>query len=348
MCFTQQPVVINAGRLRNTAINSCSHRAARRVPTSCHSELPERRLKPLSTSLSKALTRQVTQSIRSILSKIAQRRKGASRKQRQRVTTPEEWEVLKQEFDARANAGAQSLPTRQPIDSTGKIAPYLNPEQFVMLPYIESSVMAAMTVVLWMLGRHLQLDAFLLLFYPIPNMYIASRWGLSHADRTLKATFFVMFVSMGPMYAFQYMFNSGLLTYAYTRSLWYRWKWQQSLLIGAAAKAVGLALMFVSASAMLQYNAWELLTDQITMLLTSCLTMLSKLPLIPAFAAPSQSAVSVGLVVIICLHSMYHVFCTWLMSALVLIKVAERAPLKRVPREVPVLYRLLRRAQGFK
>lgn len=225
--------------------------------------------------------------------------------------------------------------------------PYLNPAQFEMLPYVESAFMAALAYSLWFLGRLLRLDALLLLFYPLPNMYIAARWGLEHSDRTLGALLLVLFTHMGPFYAKLYLFNSGMLTYTYTRALWYGWSWPIALLAGAFAKAVGLVVSLFWLSLILKHNPWAILTEQVQMLLGGLCSLLRRLPLLGFIGAPSALQVQIGIVVIIAIHSLYHVFCTLFVSTLFLVKVAEKAPLARVPKDMPFILKLLRRTKGL-
>lgn len=301
----------------------------------------------LGTPPSSASVKLMKEAANRVFSRIADLRKSISRKAgpRPRKTTDAEWEELMDEFEERVNPDRVQEPRSQLAG--GKIPRYLNPEQFEMLPYIECSFMAAMTIVMWMLGRHLRLDSFLLLFYPLPNMYIAARWGLSLSDSTLWTIIFVMFVSMGPMYAFQYMFNSGLLTYTYARALWYGWSWPVSLLAGSLAKAIGICCTLVSASFMLRNNAWALITDQVTGMLTGMLVLANKLPFIAIAGKPTERAVAIALATVVSLHSIYHVLCTLFICALVLIRVSERAHLARVPKEMPFIYRLLRRTRNL-
>lgn len=253
-------------------------------------------------------------------------------------TQTDEWQSLADEFERRPpgeSVRAHELPQRRKS--------HVNPAQFEMLPYVQSAFMAALTINLWTMGRVFRMDALLLLMYPLPNMFIAARWGLPHADRTLQATVLMMFILMGPIYAQLYFFNSGLLTLAYTRALWYRLPWRATLALGALAKAVGLALNLAWLSVVFRYNSWTLLTNQVRSLLVTTLGLISKLPLMPVLAHPSMMQVQLGIIMLIVIHSLYHVFCTLLISALMLIKVSENVDLVRMPTELPFIIRLLRR-----
>lgn len=255
----------------------------------------------------------------------------------------DEWLDLVAEFEQRANSrqDAQSDPLEAstgPKKGGRPTSGYLE-----YLPHVQTAFMAAITVQLWYAGRILRLDSFLLLLYPLPCMYISARWGLSYGDRCLCVILFIMFVTMGPMYTQFYIFNTGLLTFTYTRTLWWKWPWWACLLAGGLAKAIGLTVNMAWASFVFETNVWKFLAFQIRTMLEGMFAVISKLPFVPKLPTPTLMQVKVGIAAVIALHSLYHVFCTLFLSALLLVRVSEDAKLARVPSGVPFVSRLLRK-----
>lgn len=327
----------------------------------------------------KHITTTVREALRNFLRKLLRKNTRKAKERKLRKATEREWAELILEFEARANARsgtkkttlvedggysdvqnvpseehseqveASSLDTIQAqrrMQNVPRVSPrqlHLNPAQFEMLPYVESAFMATLTYVIWTLGRVYHLDAFLLLFYPLPTMYIAGRWGLEHADRTLAAIIFILFVLMGPLYAKMFLLNFGLLSYTYTRALWYRWPWHVSLLAGSLAKGVSLVASMFWFNLILRYNTWQAVSEQVLTMLVSLSALLGKLPFVNNLGAPSMVQVKIGILALVAFHSIYHVFCTLFVSALVLLKASERVELVRVPQEVPFLLKLMRR-----
>lgn len=249
--------------------------------------------------------------------------------------TKREWEELIFEYEERANPHGLLPPSSKPI---------LNPDQFRTLPYVEAAWMTSLTTVLWYFGRVLRMDAFLLLFYPMPTIYIASRWGLKVADEMFISTLFLVFVIVGPLFGVLYFFNTGLLTLAFSRALWYGFPWWGTLLLGSFAKAVGVVLQIYYVKGILHHNPFVAATEQITNLLTSMCKIFSGLG-IGTMAAPSLNTVQIMLGGLIAFHSLYHVFCTQILSSLFLIKIGEHNELARKPNAMPLVRFLVRRSR---
>ncbi|PXF47625.1 hypothetical protein BWQ96_02604 [Gracilariopsis chorda] len=250
-----------------------------------------------------------------------------------RKATAEEWHELIREFEERSG-GSKVVPPDKPI---------LNPAQFESLPYIECAYMTALATVLWYLGRMLRLDAFLLLFYPLPTMYIASKYGLSFATCTILSTLFFVFTIVGPFFAVTYLLNTGLLTAVYARAIWFRLGWRATLLSGAAAKAVGLCLQLLFITPILRYNAWKAVTEQVTLLLENSIKLLKFVGI--SLTAPSIGAVQIAIIIVIVLHCIYHVFFTLLMANIFLRRIEEEVELKRSPPSMPFVDALIRNAK---
>lgn len=256
-------------------------------------------------------------------------------------TTDEEWRELILEFEQRADDkyDPEAIP---PAGRLGR----LDPAQFESLSYVFCGAMTAITTVFWYFGRILRMDSVLLLFYPLPAMYVASRFGLKFADLTLMCSVFLIFTVMGPLYAGLYFLNTGLLILVYSRALWYRWGWKLTLLGGGLAKGVGLALQLGWISVILRYNAWKAAALQVTAMLTFMGNIANKVLGRAVFGEPGMSAVQAGLSVVVALHSFYHVFFTLLFMSILLTRL--RAHLVREPPDVPGVEWLLKRATRSK
>ncbi|CAN8066802.1 unnamed protein product [Agarophyton chilense] len=256
--------------------------------------------------------------------------------QRKRKATDADWEKLIIEFEERSG-GTKVVPPDSPI---------LNPKQYETLPYLECAYMTALTTVLWYLGRVFRLDAVLLLFYPLPTIYIASKYGLKFADWTIMSVLFFVFTIVGPLFAITYFLNTGLLTIVYARALWWRFGWFAALLFGAAAKAVGLCLQLLFISPILRYNAWKAVVEQVTILLQNMAKLLGAVGI--KMMAPTASAVQIALIIVIAFHSLYHVFFTLLMSSIVLRRIEADVELKRSPVKMPLVDALIRNAKNMR
>lgn len=253
------------------------------------------------------------------------------------AATDEEWRELILEFEQRAD-DKYDPSTRPPPGKIGLV----EEAQFESLPYVFCGAMTALTASLWFFGRILRLDAFLLLFYPLPSMYIASRFGLRFADLTLICSVFFIFTVMGPLYAGLYFLNTGLLVMVYARALWYRWDWKWTLLGGGVAKGVGLALQLAWVSVILRYNAWKAASIQVTAMLRFMGIFFNKIVRRSVFGEPGMAAVQTGLSVVVALHSFYHVFFTLVFISILLTRL--RAKLVREPPAVPGVAWFLKRA----
>lgn len=286
-------------------------------------------------------------SIRAKLQRYAKRNRPENRTRDYDRSKPnDEWLDIMTEFELRARS-RQERQLKPRKSSTGpkkggrRTSGYLE-----YLPHVQTAFMAAITIQLWYVGRILKLDSFLLLLYPLPSMYISARWGLAYADRCLWVTIFMIFIAMGPMFAQLYFFNTGLLTFTYTRALWWRWPWWACLTAGGLAKAIGLAINMGWASYVFETNVWLFLAFQIRSMMEGMFVLLSKLPLVPKLATPSLLQVKFGVAAIVALHSLYHVFCTLFLSALLLVRVSENAELARVPSGMPFVARLVRKMRS--
>lgn len=273
---------------------------------------------------------------------VLQKRSRISRRSEENLDPPrpsrEEWRELILEFEQRADDKYAASSTPPPPGRIGRV----NPAQFESFPYVSCAAMAALTTLLWWMGRMLRLDAFVMLFYPLPTMYAAARFGLQYSDLTLICSIFLIFTILGPIYAGFFFLNTGLLTITYSRVLWYNMGWKVALFAGGIAKGIGLALQLAWVSVILRYNAWKAAALQVTLMLRFFGNVINKIAGKAICGEPGVKAVQGGLSVIVALHSFYHVLFTLIVIAILLKKVEHE--LVRKPPEVPGLRWMLKKA----
>lgn len=208
--------------------------------------------------------------------------------------------------------------------------------------------MTALTTAVWFVGRVLRLDSLLLLFYPIPSMYIAARWGVKASDVSLFTTVLFIAITVGPFYAKSFVLNSALLAATYARGLWYGWPFWALLLAGACAKAMGLLIGLKWMSLILRYDAWVVVTQQTSGLLHAVVRGVNWVARRKLLHAPGMTAVKWGVGAVVVLHAVYHVFCTLLVATLLLRAAVKEGRLERVPPRVPGLEWLIQRSSRSK
>lgn len=256
------------------------------------------------------------------------------------INSASDWNDLIDEFEQNSQTDP-SLSRLPPNVSVGK----QNPNQYRSLPAVETAFMASVGTALWFCGRILRLDAFILLFYPLPAIYMAARWGLQHSNHALICTTFIIFTQMGPLYAILYFLNTGLLVWTYSRALWYSWPWFPTLVAGAAAKCLGLVAQFMWISVILRYDAWKAVTFQIQGLLTASAALITRLIPKMALSAPSALHIQIAVAFVLILHSFYHVFFTQFITSLMLLRVSADVELKRHPPPLPLLSWIIRKSR---
>lgn len=250
-----------------------------------------------------------------------------------------DWEGLIREFEARSRASDRpSLPPPPgvPLDED-------DPEQFEMLPVVESAGCTALTLMLWNLGKIWRLDSLLLLFYPLPMFFIALRWGPRAGDVVLFTTLFTIVTLMGPLYAILYALNTGLMALVFSRALYWRWHWAPAAVAGGLAKGAGLALQFTWMSSIVRYNSWTLVAEQVKMMVEGilravCMVARKQAPVV------TVEGVKVAVGIVLVLHSVLHVLFTYVAATMILDRIADSIKLKRRPRLLRVLEVLKKRA----
>jgi Predicted membrane protein (DUF2232) len=279
------------------------------------------------------------------------------------VSSPsvEEWQELIVEFEER-HKQAQSGVAPSSLDSDGEDDeddPYLkppegrplgreNPALYEQLPVVESAMMTAATAVMWFYGRVIRLDSLIMLFYPLPGFYIMMRWGPYYGNITALTSCMLIMGLLGPLYGTSYVLNTGLLAFAFGNALWYRWHWLLAILAGSFAKLVGIVLQIALTSALLHYNAWAIIGNQVKGLVDGIGTTVCRVLGRSAFVGPSISQVQFWVVVFLALHSAFHVVFTHLSSTMILDRLYDDGKLKRAPRMVPFLYWLKARVREKK
>lgn len=263
------------------------------------------------------------------------------------------WEDLIDEFEARnlASLTTQSSPGAHltdgdnesstssrsfPARPQGRPLGRENPEQYKLRNLVETSAMTAGTLVLWFLGRALQLDSFLILIYPFPSLFIWMRWGPRYGRMMFFTTTTLILSFMGPLYALTFSLNTGFLALALGTAMWYRWHWISAIIAGCAAKFLGLILNVTWTSAILRCNTWKLVGEQVK-------TMIDQVGALvfrffrdgAAFQGPTLSQVQLGVAFLVVFHSLFHVLLTHMATTMVLDRLYDEGTLARSPPMVP-------------
>lgn len=247
-----------------------------------------------------------------------------------------DWEGLIQEFENRAHVtefASHPPPPGVPLDEE-------DPEQFEMLPVVESAACTALTFMFWNLGKIWRLDSFLLLFYPIPMFFITMRWGPKVGDVVLFTTLFSILTMMGPLYCILYFLNTGIMAMVFSRALYHRWHWLPGVLAGGVAKGVGLALQFTWMSGIIRYNSWTMIAEQVKIMVESIMRAGYAIARAKSPPVLALGHVQVAIGVVLVLHSILHVLFTYLTSTMLLDRIGDDIKLKRKPRMLRILVKL--------
>jgi Predicted membrane protein (DUF2232) len=213
-----------------------------------------------------------------------------------------------------------------------------NPAQYESLNAVEAAAMTAMTAVLWFFGRVLRLDSFLILFYPLPSLYVMMRWGPRYGNIMFFTTSLLIWTLMGPLYGLTFTLNSGLLALALGNALWFQWHWGAAILAGCFAKFVGLMLNVSWTSALLRYNTWKLVGEQVKGIIDRVGGLAYRMFRDGAvFQGPTMYQVKLGVAVLLALHSLFHVVLTHMSVTMILDRLYDQGAMARAPRMVPWL-----------
>lgn len=278
--------------------------------------------------------------------------------------SPAEWRDLILEFEARSEAARRASPSsperpisisplaagasdhplakfntdERPVRPTGRALGRENPAQYESMNLVESGMMTALTALLWLVGRVFRFDSFLITFYPLPSLYIMMRWGPVYGNLMLISTFVLIQTLLGPFLGLQYALNTGLLVLAFGNTMWYQWHWGVAIAAGCLAKFVGLFLNITWTSALLRYNTWKLVSEQVQGTIQTFGGFYYKIAGKDAtFAGPTTFQVTVGVAVLLGLHSLFQVVFTHLSTTMILDRLHDKGVTKRSPRMLPLL-----------
>lgn len=275
--------------------------------------------------------------------------KWKSKKKKEPVPTPQpevqhDWGSLIAEFEMRARAKeVRSGDSPPPLDAElkGEIR-----EQAPMLRHVETAAMSALTMIMWNLGRILRLDSFLLMFYPLPMLFVTMRWGIYQGRRVLLGSCFLIFTMMGPLYAGLYLLNTGIMALMLSYALYKRWPWLPTVVSSGVAKGVGLALQFTALSPILRENSWDFVALQVKVLVDKFLgTIWWVLRRQSETPTPSVLYIRYAVAIVLILHSIIHVLFTWLSATMVLDRVGESLPMEQKVRLPGVLEQVKKNAR---
>jgi hypothetical protein len=269
------------------------------------------------------------------------------------------WEALILEFEERSSASSRSDSSSSISGLSGQVSADLthsdnsdshddpmppagplgreNPAQYESLPIVESALMTAVTAMLWYLGRVLRLDSLLTLLYPLPTFVIMMRWGQRRGNAMVFTTTFLILSLMGPLYGILYGLNTGLLAFVLANAFWLQWNWALTILAGCGAKFIGLFLQLSWTSAMVQYDSWKMIGQQVKATIDGMGAAAFQLLGKGAFSGPSLRQVYVGVAALLAIHSLFHVLFVHLASTMVLDRMYDAGQMKRRPKLVPFL-----------
>lgn len=215
-----------------------------------------------------------------------------------------------------------------------------------MLPHVETAAMSALTMIMWNLGRVLRLDSFLLMFYPLPMLFVTMRWGVYQGRRVLLGSCFLIFTMMGPFYAGLYFLNTGIMALMLSYALFKRWSWLPTVVSAGIAKGIGLALQFTAMTPVLRENSWDFVAIQVKVLVDKLLgTIWWVLRRQSETPTPSVLYIRYAVAIVLVLHSIIHVLFTWLSATMVLDRVGESLKLKQKVRLPGVLEQVKKNAR---
>lgn len=272
---------------------------------------------------------------------------------------PQEWRDLIVEFEQRSasarkpaareelGAGIDVSPLAvfnteaRPARPEGRILGRENPDQYASLNQVETAMMTAITALLWLVGRVFQLDSFIILFYPLPSLIVMMRWGPRYGNYMFVTTCVMIFTLMGPYFGLQYMLSTGLLVVAFGNTMWHQCSWVVTIAAGCFAKFIGVVANITWTSAILRYNTWTLLSEQVSGTIDRIGAIFAKYVGGGAtFSGPTAGQVSFGIGVIIALHSLFHVLFTHLSVTMILDRLHDKGVTKRSAKMVPFLLKL--------
>jgi hypothetical protein len=261
----------------------------------------------------------------------------------------EQWEALIWEFESRSAAAQRAGPASAveeddsrvrglPKRPSGRRLGRENPEQYESLNQVEAAAATAATAFLWFCGRLLRMDSFLVLFYPLPSLVIMMRWGPRYGNAMFLTTSLLILTLMGPLFAFLFTMNTGLLILAFGNALWYQWHWSLTILAGCAAKFAGLFVNVSLTSAMLRYNAWQLMGEQVKGMIDQAGALFFRaFGNGRTFAGPSMGQVRLGIAFLLAVHSLFQVVFTHLSATMILDRLHGQGATARAPKLLPLL-----------
>jgi len=255
-----------------------------------------------------------------------------------------DWGPLIAEFEMRARAKeirSGDSPPPPGVELKGEIR-----EEAPMLRHVETGAMSALTMIMWNLGRILRLDSFLLMFYPLPMLFITMRWGIYQGRRVLMGSCFLIFTMMGPLYAGLYFMNTGIMALMLSYAMYKRWNWLPTVTSAGLAKGLGLALQFTAMTPILRVNSWDFVATQVKVLVDKLMrTIWWVLRIQSERPTPSVLSIRYAVATVLILHSIIHVVFTWLSATMVLDRVGESMKLKRKVRLPGVLEQVKQNAK---
>lgn len=235
--------------------------------------------------------------------------------------TKHDWAVLVEEFEIRAK---MNEPASKPPPPGVELKNEIDNKKLSLYPLVEIAAMAALTAMMWNIGRLLRLDSVLLTFYPLPMFYVTLRWGVKKGVTVLQASLFMIGLYMGPLFSLFYLFNTGFMSLVMSRLMYRRWSCASTVALAGLAKGVGLALQFTFISGVVRENAWKFIGYQVKDMVDKMVGFVFWVTRQTGLApSPSMFQIQCVIAVVLVFHSIIHVFCTYLTASVILDRIAD-------------------------
>ena len=192
--------------------------------------------------------------------------------------------------------------------------------------FVESALFASATGLLYLVSGLLRVESYLAMFFPLPTIVVAGRWGVRPALRSLGATLMLIGVLAGPVRALAFLAVhgavGGALAWAFRRQL----PWSASITAASLVRAIGIFFGVQVSSWLMGENLTALVIGQVhAMAEHMCSTL--------GFAQqPSVGVIALFLVVVVGVNSCCYVFLVHCLYTLILYRLGLKAVVTTPPK----------------
>ena len=191
--------------------------------------------------------------------------------------------------------------------------------------FVESALFASATGLLYLISGILRVESYLAMFFPLPTIVVAGRWGVRPAFRSLGATLMLIGVLAGPVWALAFLTVHGAVGAALAWGFRRQLPWTGSIGAATAVRAIGIFLGVQVSSWLMGENLMALVIGQVhAMAEHTCSTL--------GFAQqPSLGVVGLFLVVVVGVNSLCYVFLVHCLYSLILHRLGLHAVVTAPP-----------------